>query len=1187
MKTLNDFPRSSSRDSKGFALVVSLTMLVLLVIIALGMISLSSISLRTTAQTSAQAEAQANARMALMIAIGELQRQAGPDTRITAPADIIDVNHPPLLGVWNSWEGSNHETSGQFAGRPIVPDYSSKDNPIFQGGRFRSWLVSSAENDSTPEDAANLVSTTATAGTVPLVSKGSIGTNDGREVHVQPNPVGNSGALAWWVSGENQKARLPRPRSPENNTVAGWAAFVKNHAVGDPGVFGLESLLDDASPAEKTYTLATTDLYTDANAEISPGKSFHDLSTSSMGLLTNVATGGWRKDLSLLTERWDEQPENGLEFFQLLPDESLLFNRPTPANMTPGSNISHSVPNSMPYHWADYLNDPGRPASFLPGPTGSWTTLANWAIQYRHVNPTASSPRITSRSFARADYYNRLHNIAILQKIARLQFIISHYSIPGTDAPNKLIPCILYTPVITLWNPYNVEIGDVRAPSFRIDNSLPVAFEYQIGGTTYPQAGVHRSRSVGGTMIYDNTITDVWNIMFRLPANISLKPGETRVFSPEANSIVTMPPSTAVNVGLRTVNMRPGFRSGGGFNIPLNQILDPRPRGSGQPHDPDKIELSPATTMKVVKASFDNMSHSLCGVYGQWTYASPEGEWLEVRFHQPHANTLYPPLTDLAEVSLDECRGNPKPFMSMVLGMRNANHTHQATKGFVQASPLADAIQPGHRLDQRFGMNYNYVGGETLIHSAWDYSFKEHSSGPGDTLLPDVDEESNSGYIVSGFSKADGVPRCVVSHFPLSPISSLGELSHWNARHNNTVPPFGFNVIGNSDATPLVAADQIHVPFDPSRNFSAKYTPRRNLQYDDSYVLNHVFFDDWFVSSIAPQPDGFGPGGGTFEDTYKAFIRGETKLANLAYRAIREDLAANAGEANARYEENVESVDSWRTIASRLEVEGMFNVNSTSVKAWRALLGHARNQRIPYINAADHAVLSEPTDHAFPRSGVAGDARAGTVTPATYAFTTEFTGYRVFDSAMLDRLAEEVVNQVRLRGPFLSLSEFVNRRLSTDATERELALSGAIQAALNVLAQDNSLNPFLDLQNESNLSVANPPGPHGYSFPEAAVGHSSYGLPGWTRQADILGPLAPVLSARDDTFTIRAYGESRRADGSVQARAWCETVVKRTKNFINTNEAADITGIPQIDDNRIFGRRFEIISFRWLNRDEV
>ena len=150
-----------------------------------------------------------------------------------------------------------------------------------------------------------------------------------------------------------------------------------------------------------------------------------------------------------------------------------------------------------------------------------------------------------------------------------------------------------------------------------------------------------------------------------------------------------------------------------------------------------------------------------------------------------------------------------------------------------------------------------------------------------------------------------------------------------------------------------------------------------------------------------------------------------------------------------------------------------------------------------------------------------------------------------------------------------------------------VTMTGAIQAALNALAENSSLNPFEDLQNESNASVANPLGDPEYSFPEAAVGHSSYGLPGWTRQADILRPLAPVLSARDDTFTIRAYGESVGADGTVKARAWCEATVRRTKNFVDNSEEADITGVPQIAANKIFGRRFEMISFRWLSSNEV
>jgi hypothetical protein len=188
---------------------------------------------------------------------------------------------------------------------------------------------------------------------------------------------------------------------------------------------------------------------------------------------------------------------------------------------------------------------------------------------------------------------------------------------------------------------------------------------------------------------------------------------------------------------------------------------------------------------------------------------------------------------------------------------------------------------------------------------------------------------------------------------------------------------------------------------------------------------------------------------------------------------------------------------------------------------------------------------------------------------------------------MLDKLAENIVGQVRARGPFLSLSEFVNRQLTND---NNLALAGAIQTALNALTADANLNPFETMQNESVASVANPfaPGPKtGYVFPEAAVGHNTYGLPGWTRQADILRPLAPILSARDDTFTIRAYGDARSPDGKVIAKAWCEATIRRTRDFIDPADAAEITTQPLSPANQRYGRKFQIISFRWLNANEV
>ncbi|MEY3897628.1 MAG: hypothetical protein RLZZ214_3149, partial [Verrucomicrobiota bacterium] len=99
-----------SRLNRGFALIVTLSLMILLTVIAVGLLSLSSISLRTSSQSSDMTAARANARMALMLAIGELQKTAGLDTRVTARADLVDENNPPVLGVWKSWEGTDHNS---------------------------------------------------------------------------------------------------------------------------------------------------------------------------------------------------------------------------------------------------------------------------------------------------------------------------------------------------------------------------------------------------------------------------------------------------------------------------------------------------------------------------------------------------------------------------------------------------------------------------------------------------------------------------------------------------------------------------------------------------------------------------------------------------------------------------------------------------------------------------------------------------------------------------------------------------------------------------------------------------------------------------------------------------------------------------------------------------------------------
>ena len=121
--------------------------------------------------------------------------------------------------------------------------------------------------------------------------------------------------------------------------------------------------------------------------------------------------------------------------------------------------------------------------------------------------------------------------------------------------------------------------------------------------------------------------------------------------------------------------------------------------------------------------------------------------------------------------------------------------------------------------------------------------------------------------------------------------------------------------------------------------------------------------------------------------------------------------------------------------------------------------------------------------------------------------------------------------------------------------------------------------------------------PAEYPNPKAATGSRYAGIPGYVMQSDLLQGIGGSLSVRGDTFLIRAYGESLTPDGKVAAATWCEAVVQRMPEYVDPSDAADkkmrIAGeLPgaSLDLealNQTFGRRFNVVSFRWLNKDEI
>jgi len=89
------------------------------------------------------------------------------------------------------------------------------------------------------------------------------------------------------------------------------------------------------------------------------------------------------------------------------------------------------------------------------------------------------------------------------------------------------------------------------------------------------------------------------------------------------------------------------------------------------------------------------------------------------------------------------------------------------------------------------------------------------------------------------------------------------------------------------------------------------------------------------------------------------------------------------------------------------------------------------------------------------------------------------------------------------------------------------------------------------------------------------------------KQGDLLTPLGPMINVRGDTFVIRGYGEARDATGNkVLARSWCEAVVQRVPDFVDPSDQAH-ERVPKSNVNLAFGRRFNIVSFRYIHPREI
>jgi hypothetical protein len=413
--------------------------------------------------------------------------------------------------------------------------------------------------------------------------------------------------------------------------------------------------------------------------------------------------------------------------------------------------------------------------------------------------------------------------------------------------------------------------------------------------------------------------------------------------------------------------------------------------------------------------------------------------------------------------------------------------------------------------------------------------------------------------------------------------------------------------IGNSFMHPMLPRAKVYQDFDNSKSMDPTVrTEPDNYQkndlklfrdyWDHVFLLNDVLWDDYFVSTLANQKRGAsGPGESLSENIDRLFMN--KMLPNsryIGYSNGRQDVVAKV---------ELQSKDGYLNAAKYLMVDGIFNVNSTSVAAWEALFKGIRERQAVYrdsngalrtIKTPDEKVTitrfnTEISDQEMvdPELGV-----------STSGVGAAWSGVRFLDYKQLRRLAEECVKQVKLRGPFLNFSEFINRRLSDDKLGNMGALQSAIDYDDGESPDRDSINYMFKSDERYRIRSDNLSGLLAKT-PEAAVGSRFAGIPGYVIQSDLLKPIANTLAVRDDTFRIRAYGEALDISGKVTARAWCEAVVQRIPDYQDASNDASvpariIDSKGQFSDNSAltptnlrFGRKFNIESFRWLNQSEI
>ncbi|HEY9250048.1 MAG TPA: hypothetical protein VIO38_12990, partial [Rariglobus sp.] len=1026
------------RRQRGFALLITIVLLSFLVLLLVSLAALTRVETQVAGNNQMISQARQNALMALNVALGQAQVTLGPDTRVTVPASQKGD------GVSN-YNATDFDNNANWVGVYRQDPSASSRSP-----RLLNWLVSGnqtvsvpASGDGTPAFTPDAVVTgldqsmSATAAVtvkgepaVLLVGRGSTMTGADPaaidrfvvapliDIKAAPSVVPGAdpaasppavGRFAYWVGDESAKAKVslidpwhnPTPSTlnaaapPVTTAQAEAYRFINAQRPAIEFVDTEGSRLGGAYPANATNLSGVLSLTQLPMVNSNPAGSdrlgtavrhrFHDLTASSFSVVADAAKGGLKKDLTA----WSAQTT---------PTAPALDDLIVPGDAA--DTAKYGLPKWGLLH--SYLN----------------TLSSGGAVLARPQSPTQTGvyPVIT---------YARLAYNITCPAAANWQTDAS-----GTTYPYRFN----IMPAIVLWNPANLPIDKdselefcfkytrFNTPSLNDQLQLALFDDRPSQTATFDvlnltRVGVSRQDLTGFVPRGAGNANQFWRFKVKLSRNLA--PGESRLFTlhDDYDETVYSPGVSTLSdemVAPENAIYLPSIGKLSRNDIDVRYfVMRTLNYQTAAPYPKAQVEFllsrpppASATTASAMETALRE------GAYQQLLGS---GFGFNVTATKPviNKNAI---LLDYLTIAFYH---RVELAMSTITSAESRGGFSGTPRWLATLNPTAPTVlrPPSTTLD----VTPSYVKQDY-----WNYRYP-----PTPALVNSPVPQDDSGNVSAGTKVSPPAPvpaqSLVVREFPSAdvPLFSLAQLQHANVSSLNLNPAYA---IGNSTANLYVArtatdsgalGDDTYVGFPGSATF--------NRIYDLSYLLNQALWDGYFFSTV--------PSTLTADEVKKSAYR----LPNARHRFHLPEGATPAAAAAA-----LKAPD---TAAAHLLLDGGFNVNSTSLEAWRALL------------ASHNGVATDPADptkkHPFSRfaSPVAGAEPNNATAP--------WMSWRILSDAQIDALATALVAEVRARGPFLSLADFVNRRLVADDT----GLKGTLQAAIDATSgavDINGVAPFND-----------------------------------------------------------------------------------------------------------------------------